>query len=431
MTYSLFLICSLVFGDAVDRLEIPKLKALHEAIAATGKLRRPVEVKSAWQDFRASMHVHSKFSHDSRAPIEEVVRGAKLAGVRILMFNEHPAKTYDYYRDGHRGMRDGVLMIPGAETGGFLAYPRQSIQDEKTNSKQDFALLVRRADGMVFLSHLEERMDWKIDGLTGTEIYNTHADVKDEKRLYGLLRSPTGLLRLSGAYKAYPQEAFGALLDYPADYLRRYDELCQTARHTGVCANDAHHNQGVVARLIEGDKIQIVDALGVKQSEIALSKQPLLRTLALGKKPGDVVFEMQLDPYERSLGHVSTHLLMKELTEADVWAAVKGGRAYVAFDWLGDPTGFVAQVVDEKSNSRHKLGAEIAFQNGLQLEAHSPLPCRFRLIRDGKEAAVAKGYDFKQSLTQPGIYRVEAWLELAGESKPWILTNPFYVRKSN
>ena len=33
------------------------------------------------------------------APIEEVVRGAKLAGVQIVMFNEHPAKTYDYFRD--------------------------------------------------------------------------------------------------------------------------------------------------------------------------------------------------------------------------------------------------------------------------------------------------------------------------------------------
>ena len=35
--------------------------------------------------------------------------------------------------------------------------------------------------GLVFLSHVEERMDWEIKGMTGTEIYNTHADFSEEE----------------------------------------------------------------------------------------------------------------------------------------------------------------------------------------------------------------------------------------------------------
>src|SRR5690606_21009337 len=134
---------------------------------------------------------------------------------------------YNYVNDGHRGMRDGVLLIPGAETGGFLAWPTKSIQDQKTDSPQAFADLVRSTDGQIYLSHLEERMDWEIAGLTGTEIYNTHADFKDEPKFIAAMRSPLTLLTLMGAVKQYPQEVFGALLDYPADYLARYDQLCQ------------------------------------------------------------------------------------------------------------------------------------------------------------------------------------------------------------
>ncbi|MEZ6145258.1 MAG: hypothetical protein R3B91_07470 [Planctomycetaceae bacterium] len=83
---------------------------------------------------------------------------------------------------------------------------------------------------MAFLCHLEERMDWQLDNLTGSEIYNTHADVKDEPRLYAALANPLKVFGLIQAFEEYPQESFAALQNYPADYLRRWDELC--ARRT-------------------------------------------------------------------------------------------------------------------------------------------------------------------------------------------------------
>ena len=180
------------------------------------------------------------------------------------MFTEHPASHYDYVNDGHRGLKDGVLLIPGAETEGFLAYPKRSIQDQKPEGPQEFADLVRGTDGLIFLCHLEERMDWDIAGLTGSEIYNTHADFKDETKFIAALRSPLTLLGLAPAVKQYPQEMFAALEDYPADYLKRWDQLCQKSRLTGVSANDAHHNQAYRARLTDEGKLQLDDALGKK-----------------------------------------------------------------------------------------------------------------------------------------------------------------------
>ena len=87
-------------------------------------------------------------------------------------------------------------------------------------------------------------MDWDLKGLTGSEIYNLHADFKDETRLIKSMRTPLGLLTLLPISRQYPQETMAALMDYPADYLRRYDELCLKERLTGIAANDSHHNNG-------------------------------------------------------------------------------------------------------------------------------------------------------------------------------------------
>ena len=69
-------------------------------------------------------------------------------------------------------------------------------------------------------------MDWEINGLTGTEIYNTHADFSEEDKLIAKLKNPLGMFQLMERFQKYPQEAFGALQDYPAGYLKKWDELC-------------------------------------------------------------------------------------------------------------------------------------------------------------------------------------------------------------
>ena len=89
--------------------------------------KTPVSLPSAFTDYRAAIHVHSLLSHDSRATVDEIVTAAKKVGVRVIMFTEHPAPHRDYFKEGHRGMVDGVLLIPGAEYPGLLAFPKQSV----------------------------------------------------------------------------------------------------------------------------------------------------------------------------------------------------------------------------------------------------------------------------------------------------------------
>ncbi len=413
-------------ADAMDRLATGQLKKLRGAIEPLQQDREPVTLSSGYTDYRAVMHVHSRWSHDSRGTTEEIREAAKAAGVRIVMFTEHHAPHYDYFTDGHRELTDGVLFIPGAETSGLQNYPLASVKNRPIESPQQGVDVVRDTGGMVFLCHLEERMDWELKNLTGSEIYNIHADAKDEPRLFAALRNPLAVVQLLAAFEQYPQESFAALQNYPADYLRRWDQLCRKDRLTGIAANDAHHNQGLHAFVADDGSFQVNDGLDKRVLTIDPEEKPAVKPLMLGKKPGDTIFKLDLDPYERSFRHVSTHLLMHELTEPAVRDALQAGRAYVAFDWIADPTGFVFQ--GRRGDERLPMGAEVDFDKGLTFEAAAPLPGTFRLIRNGVELVSAVGRTFEFIPTQPGNYRLEAWVNLPDGPQIWILSNPIYVR---
>jgi hypothetical protein len=350
---------------------------------------------------------------------------AKSVGTHVLLFTEHPAEHYDFVTDGHAGTKDGVLLIPGAETKGLLAYPRRSVRGAAAESAQQFSDLVHGTKGLTFLSHLEERMDWELRGLTGVEIYNTHADFKDEKRMVASMRNPLWLLGTAPLFRKYPQEAFSALQHHPADYLKRWDELCAIAPHTGVSANDAHQNVGLTVRLTEDKRARIEDALGEKLLEVDAASVAELAPGPANAKAGAILFQLRLDPYENSLRHVGTHLLMTELSQPAVWEALEHGRAFVAFDWTADATGFDYAAVT--AAGRHEMGSRVTLAPDLRLVGQSPLPARWRLIKSGKLHAESTGTALDVRVTEPAIYRVELSLDIAGEERTWILSNPIYV----
>ena len=76
---------------------------------ATEPLR--LETPEGWLDLRGVVHVHTQSSHDSLGTIEELIDGAKHAGVVWVALSEHtqpggPAPS---------GTLEGILVIPGYE----------------------------------------------------------------------------------------------------------------------------------------------------------------------------------------------------------------------------------------------------------------------------------------------------------------------------
>lgn len=100
---------------AMEKMELRKLAAVHSAIEDLRSDWKAVPRVGPFQEHRANLHMHSKWSHESRGTIEEIVAAAKKVATSVLMFNEHPADHYDFFKDGHQGTLDGILLVPGAE----------------------------------------------------------------------------------------------------------------------------------------------------------------------------------------------------------------------------------------------------------------------------------------------------------------------------
>ena len=159
--------------------------------------------------------------------------------------------------------------------------------------------------------------------------------------------------------------------------------------------------------------------------------RPGIRAMTEGHQSGDVLARLDFDPYFRSFQNVSTHILAPELTEVAIRAALCEGHAYVSHDWMCDPTGFFFSLVDRPgpdAKPRVIMGDLLKFTLGQKLTARFPVTCRIRLMSGGKVVAEERGENFEFAVEVPGVYRVEGWLDVAGESRPWIYSNPIYLR---
>ncbi|XZE35019.1 hypothetical protein SH501x_000503 [Pirellulaceae bacterium SH501] len=418
--------------DAMHRLTLESLNKTRAIIETFESQRVHVSPSGALKTVRANLHVHSELSHDSRGKIDSIVAAAKRAKTDVLLFTEHPSQEKDFFLDGNRGIIDGVLCIPGAEMKGMLVYPTLSLAPFSAAEPGELASIVRSRGGHIFLSHLEERMDWQLPGITGTEIYNTHADFKKQAGLVKAMKNPLWFVQIASLLKQYPQEIFSALQSYPEDYLKRFDELCQIHPHTGVAANDAHENVGIQLKVGSDPKTVVVaDALGEE-----LVKLPRLAIEGLIPVPADaaegtVILRVQLDPYENSLRHAGTYLLVSDLTQAAVWEALDKGRTFVAFDWIANARGFEWEATQESGGAdiRHEIGSSMTLSAGpIRLQGKSPLSATWHLKRDGETVETLNGSESDFEAKQPGVYRVELWLEGLDGPQIWILSSPIYVK---
>jgi hypothetical protein len=142
-----------------------------------------------------------------------------------------------------------------------------------------------------------------------------------------------------------------------------------------------------------------------------------------------VLARLDFDPYYRSFRNSSTHVLASKLEEPAIRLALKAGRAYVAHDWMCDASGFRFEAIDAQGKPTACMGDEVKRADGLKLVARLPLPAHVRLLRRGVEVATSDGKaEIEFLVKEPGAHRLEAWLKLDGEWRPWIFGNPIYVR---
>jgi len=427
--------------SSLERMETAHLKGAHEDVLRLAKERQKLAPLPGLHDYKSILHAHAEDSTHTGGTRPEMLADAKKAGVRVIMLTDHLRPPRDFMQSW-RGLHEGVLFIPGSEARGFLVYPMASIMDRMDQPTAGFITSVAAGQGLIFLSHAEERLDHPMEGLTGMEIYNRHADAK--KDMAGViavalkLLDPVQLAELQENLRLYPDELLAAQVTYLKDYLGKWDTETQTRRLTGVAANDCHHNSIFVVKMVDENTVRFGTNVDKDEDmrKATAGSHPGIRELAKHHKPGDELARADLDPYYRSFRNAATHILAPELTESAIRSALQSGHAFVSHDWMCDATGFSfvlsgpARTImgdEAKFAPRQNLLARI-FTARQKLVARFPVACHIRLLRNGKAIADLERDQLEHTLAGPGVYRVEGWLKLDGEDRPWIYSNPIYVR---
>jgi hypothetical protein len=417
-----------------ERMATARLKATHDDAQRIQRSRQTLPPLPGLTDYRAILHAHAEDSAHTGGTRAEMLADAKRAGVHAILLTDHYRPPRDFVSESWRGLRDGVLFLPGSEDRGFLIYPTRSILDHMKDPTPAFVEAAAADGGLIFLSHVEERPDHAMAGLNGQEIYNRHADAKKDpaglRALVARLTDPVSLRELEDDLRIYPDALFAAQAEYPADYLAKWDRETASRRLTGVAANDCHHNHILIVKMVDESTVKVgtnVDR-DDQMRPVPADQQPGIRALTEGHRPGDVLARIDLDPYHRSFRNVSTHVLATALDEPAVRAALREGHAYVSHDWICDPTGFRLELTSPTLEKLALMGDEVKLPPGARLVVRFPVPCRIRLLKQGRTVAEVTGDHLEQTVNEPGVYRAEGWLELGGEERPWVYSNPIYVR---
>jgi hypothetical protein len=410
------------------------LRAVHEDRTKIAAARHEVLDKAGYTDYRAVLHVHASDSAHTGGTRPELLNAAHKAGVNIIMLNDHTGGDRDFIDDSWRGLREGVLFIPGAESEGFLIYPVSSIKGRKWASRDEFVKIVKERGGNIFLSHVEEKLDWPVQGLDGIEIYNNHTDIKDETAFYAWLRQclvdPKGLRALEAALRDYPQEVFGVCQDYLSEIMAKWDRDLATCHLTGVAANDCHHNQVFTLTAVDSNTAEL-QYISSKPTVVRITSKdaPGIADIVQDHRSGETIASLDFDPYDRSFRYVTTHILGRRLEEQEVRDALTRGHCYVAHDWLCDPTGFFFAVQNGTGKTVAILGDQVRFDDSLVLKATLPAQCVIKVMLDGQLLSETRGDSLRLIARRPGVYRMEAFLTIDGEQRPWIYSNPIYVQR--
>ena len=143
-----------------------------------------------------------------------------------------------------------------------------------------------------------------------------------------------------------------------------------------------------------------------------------------GSAPAMSVFGATVGTYQQLFLFYATHLLATERGIDPIVDAIKHGRAYISFDFLGYVQDFA--FFAQNGDALTMMGDEVPLASTLKLRAELPGPAdRIVIYGNGAEATSAdNATDFEFVPKTAGAYRVIAYRN----GCPWIVSNPIYVR---
>jgi hypothetical protein len=277
---------------------------------------------------------------------------------------------------------------------------------------------LRAAGAIVLVPHPEA---WTVDELAalpidGLEMYNLHLNaIASAIDLVAMTRMAADTPELL----PHPDLALLPIVTEIGDYLTRWGSLlARGQRRVATLGTDCHRN-AVPQLLPDGERF---------------------------------------DSYRRMLIAFSNHLLVRaepdgSWDDRQLKDALRSGRLYGAFEYLGYPSGFDYHALE--ATAPREMGDEVSLAKGVELRVRRPTVARLdpsakppeitaRILRAREagwdEVAIAAG-DLSFGVSEPGAYRAEirmrahhlvpylsSYAELVEQRDfVWIYSNPIYV----
>jgi hypothetical protein len=348
-------------------------------------------------DYTGVIHIHSVFSFDGHVGLEKIIEAAAQNSIDFLILTDH---DHMQARDeGWEGWNGKVLLIVGQEISprfnhylGFnINKPVPSPEDALGIPPQKYIDEVNEAGGFGFIAHPDHKgtkkfhvkhypwIDWSVDGYTGLSIWDFMTDWQSGLRSY--------LPSLISFF-------------FPAFFLRgprritleRWDSLNQKKKIVGIGELDNHASIKKIAGIT-------IEAL----------------------------------PFHRAFRFVHTHICTREPLSGNnqedialLLNALRYGSCYTAMEYFQSSAGF--SFIIKQNNKEYSMGDSPALTEGTQILINLPVPARVRIIRNGTLVMEKAGQEICLPLKESGVYRVEAYLKAYGKYRPWIFSNPIYLR---
>ncbi len=348
-------------------------------------------------DYAGVIHLHSDYSFDGHVALDKIIEAARQSGIDFLMLTDH-----DHLKareDGWEGWNGKVLLIVGQEISprfnhylGFnMSRAVQRAEDALGIPPQQYVDEVNYAGGFGFIAHPDHEgtkkfhvkhypwVDWSVQGYTGISIWDFMTDWQSS--LAGYLPS-----LLSFFFPAF-------FLKGPRRItLERWDLFNQTKKVVGIGELDNH---------------------------------------ASVKKIGWIKFIAF--PFKKAFQFIRTHICTENELSGDksrdiplLFSALRYGRCYAAMEYFAAARGFCFFVVQRNKN--YSMGDSVIWEDKTQIVISLPLPALVRVVKNGALLFEGKGKNISLPVREKGIYRVEAYLQAYGKYRPWIFSNPVFVR---
>ena len=352
-------------------------------------------------DLACAVHLHSNYS-DGTATIPELIDAAREAERDVVLLTDHD--TLGARRDGHEGWHGSVLLGVGLEVtprrGHFLAFGVSKEIKHKGMAEADIPLAVAEDGGFGFVAHpwskgariLDRYGRWvkrggvhgwkdlEGEGIAGVELWSLTTDASED------WRGPVDAVR----YMVDPEKQ----LDGPRpEDIVTWDRICERRRFVAIAGLDAHQH-GIRVRGSLWSPMKNARYFRMLSTYVSLTDEP----------QGGL--------------HGAEDLAL-------VYEALREGRCFIAVDAIAPGRGF--RFWGDSGSEQAVMGSEHA-AGEWTLRATLPGRARVVLLRNGAPVAETTGSSIEQTVTEPGSYRIEAHRHWRKRDRPWIYSNPIYLR---